>query len=293
MAIKVYIDRIETLEMKEKWGVLESVVRRAFVKGLVGTSWAVMYSVLEAAGIPKKGTYLDADKGVNLYVTDREVKMVDKDSAEVIIVYGHFADKGQKLFVDWATVTNRNISGKMEVSVTQKTTNMFRESGIGEQKLIDLQHTYPPDDPDYGGQTIKQTGEINVAIPQRTFSVQGCKEFRQSGPWDMADNLIGAVNNTEWMGQPKHTWMCTEVTWEYRDTQDSSFGPYRASLYFMTFTFQHNPDSWNPSVVFIDDRTNRPPEHLVEGDGYKYIRYHKEVNFKNELGFKVIGPEQR
>ena len=37
MAIKVYIDRIETLEMKEKWGVLESVVRRAFVKGLVGT----------------------------------------------------------------------------------------------------------------------------------------------------------------------------------------------------------------------------------------------------------------
>lgn len=294
MAIKVYIDRIETLEMKEKWGVLESVVRRAFVKGLVGTSWAVMYSVLEAAGIPKKGAYLDADKGVNLYVTDRDVKMVDKDSAEVVITYGHFADRGQKLYVDWGFVTNRNISGRMEVSVAQKTTNMFREEGRGEQKLIQLQHTYPPTDPDYAGQTIFQTGEINVAIPQRTFSIQGCKEFRQSGPWDMAENLIGCINNKEWMGQPRHTWMCTEVTWEYRDTQPDSGNPaYRSSLYFMTFSFQHNPDTWNPSVVFIDDRTNRPPSNLEENQGYKYIRYHREVDFKIELGFRVIGPEQR
>ncbi len=55
MAIKVYIDRIETLEMKEKWGVVENVVRRALVKGLSGTDFKLMYSALEAAGIPNKG----------------------------------------------------------------------------------------------------------------------------------------------------------------------------------------------------------------------------------------------
>ncbi len=291
MAVKVFIDKIETLEMREKWGVVENVVRRALVKGLSGTDFKVMYSALEAAGIPRKGQYLDDDKGVNLYVTDRNVRMIDKDCAEVTIIYNHFADKGQRLFVDWGFVTNRNVSGKMEVSVVQKTTNMYREGGFGEQKLIDLEHTYPASDPDYGGKTIKQTGEMNVSIPQRTFSIQGCKEFRQSGPWDMAERLIGSVNSVEWLGQPKHTWMCTEVTWEYRDTQRS--GETQVSLYFMTFTFQHSEDTWNPTVVFIDDRTNRPPENLIEGEGYKYIRYHKEMNFKKELGFKVIGPEQR
>ena len=85
MAVKVFIDKIETLEMREKWGVVENVVRRALVKGLSGTDFKVMYSALEAAGIPKKGQYLDDDKGVNLYVTDRNVRMIDKDCAEVTI----------------------------------------------------------------------------------------------------------------------------------------------------------------------------------------------------------------
>ena len=63
MAVKVFIDKIETLEMREKWGVVENVVRRALVKGLSGTDFKVMYSALEAAGIPQKGQYLDSDKG--------------------------------------------------------------------------------------------------------------------------------------------------------------------------------------------------------------------------------------
>jgi hypothetical protein len=166
--------------------------------------------------------------------------------------------------------------------VAQKTTNLYREGGTGEERLIQLSHTYLEDDPDYAGRTIWQNGEVNVHIPQRTFTIEGMVE--NNAPWDIAEALIGSVNWSTWMGQGEHTWMCTDVTWEYRDKKEGT------GYYFMTYTFQHDPDTWNPTAVFIDDRTGRPPEGLVEGSGYKYIRYHREVDFVRELGFLCIGP---
>jgi len=280
MATKAYIDHIETLEMNEEWGVITGCVRQATVMGLTGTDWSVMYDVLDDAGIPPKGSYLDNDRGSHLHLVTRNVKMIDKDKAHVTLTYGPFNDRGQRLFYDFTTILGRNISGKMQASVAQKATNLFREAGTGTEELIVLEHTYPTDDPDYSDRTISQTGQVDVYIPQRTFTIEGVKET--NAPWNVAENLIGAVNKNSWLGQPMHTWMCTEVSWEFRDEGN----------YFMSFAFQHDPDTWNPTAVFIDDRTGRPPDDLIEGLGYKYIRYHREKNFVKELGFYVIGPAQ-
>lgn len=277
---QVKIDHIETLQMREKWGTIVSVRRMAIVVGLSGVDWSVMYDVLDQAGLPKYGDYLDSDRGSHLALTDRDVRMVDKDKAEVDLTYGHFNDRGQRLFYEHGTVIDRNIAGRMQASVVQKRTNLYREGGVGAEQLITVQHTYPASDPDYGGQTLTQTGEVDVSLPQKTFMVEGIKETYQ--PWNISDALVSGVNDSIWLGKPAHTWMCTEATWEYRDQ----------GKYFMTFTFQNDADTWNPTAVFIDDRTDRPPEGLVEGVGYKYIRYHKEVNFVRELGFFVIGPSQ-
>lgn len=286
MATQVYIDKIETLNMQEKWGVIVGCTRKAFVKGLLGTNFSVMYDVLDDAGLPIKGSYLDSDRCNHLHLIDRNIVMTDVDSAEVTLVYGPFNDAGQGLYYDWATITSRNISGKMQATVSQKKTNLYRAGGAGAEEFIELEHTYPEtgdsetDDPDYAGQTKTQRGEVDVYIPQRRFIIEGVKNT--SHPWDIAENLVGCVNSKTWLGQPEHTWMCTEVSWEYRDD----------GYYFMTFTFEHNEDTWNPTAVFIDDRTGRPPEGLVEDAGYKYIRYHREKNFVSELGFYVIGPAQ-
>jgi len=289
VAVKVYIDTIETLAMKEKYGVVVAMTRRAVVTGLTGTSWDKMYAALDAAGLPGKGTFLEYNniRSNHLILTDRDVQMVDKDKAEVILEYGLFNDRGQPLQYDGTVslpgvdiTTGQTIAGKMTTSVSQRTTNLFREAGVGEETLISVSHTYPEDDTDFGGRTIQQTGEVEVAIPQRTFTVDGVKQIL--APWAMAEALVGAVNDRVWLGQAAHTWMCTEVSWEARAYKN----------YFMSFTFQHNPDTWNPTAVFIDERTEKPPPGLVAGTGYKYIRYHREVNFVRELGFYVVGPTQ-
>lgn len=279
MPVKAHIDKIETLDMQEKYGSIVSVTRVATVTGITGTDWSVMYDVLDAAGIPAKNSYLDTNRASHLVLQDRNVKMIDKDKAEVTLNYGVFSDKGQNLFYS-GVVTARPVSGKMTTSVAQKQTNLFREGGTGPESLIVVSHTYPPEDADYGGQTLSQTGMIDVSIPQRTFTLEGIKNVR--APWEIVENLTGAVNDRVWMGQPMYTWMCTEVTWEYREYLN----------YFMTFTFQHNPDTWNPTAVFNDPRTGVPPENLVPDTGYKYIRYHRAVNFLRELGFYIIGPAQ-
>lgn len=278
MAAKVYIDCIDTLEMKEKWGSLASVTRVARVLGLTGVTWETMYQVLDAAGVPKKGTYLDS-RNPQIVLTDRDVKMIDKDKADVTLSYGPFNDKGQALFYGTGSLTNRNIAGKMTTSVTQKETNLYRPNGTGAQKPIQLQHTYPDDDPDYGGQTIQQSGLVQVQLPQRTFTIEGVKQV--VAPWEMAERLIRATNNSTWLGQPAGTWMCTEVMWEFREYAN----------YFMAFTFQHEEDGWDPTAVFIDDRTNRPPEGVSVNDGSIFtVPYFRRVSFVNELGFFVIGP---
>jgi len=278
-----YIDRIETLELREKWGVIVGCTKRAFINE-VSEDWedfeSAAYAILDEGGLPEIGSYLDDDRCNHLHLVDRIVRMVDKNAAQVDLVYEKFNDRGQSLLQGWATITNRNVAGKMQASVAQKATNLYRDGGEGSPEPITLTHTYPDTDPDYAGRTIEQTGTVDVYQPQRTFTVEGIKLIQN--PWDKADDLIGSVNSSTWLGQKKHTWMCTEVTWEYRDEGN----------YFMTFTFQHNPDTWNPTAVFIDDRTGRPPEDLVEDEGYKYIRYHKEVNFTKALGFYVIGPAQ-
>lgn len=277
----VKIDIIETLEMKEQWGVLVGVKRQAKVIGLTGTTWETMYDALEAAGLPKYGEYLDDDRGAELALTDREVQMIDRDKAVVDLTYKHFNDAGQNLFPqNLDEMEDRSVAGKMTASVVQKETNLYREGGSGPETLIKVTHTYPDTDADYGGKTITQTGKVQVFIPQRTFTVRGIKST--AAPWNMAEALVGAVNNAIWLGKPKHTWMCTEVTWDYR----------MRGQFFMEFQFQHNPDTWNPTAIFIDDRTGRPPEGVVPGLGYKYIRYHTEVNFPSKLGFFCIGPGQ-
>lgn len=275
----VKIDEITTLEMKEKWGVVTEVKRLAIVTGLSGTSWATMYQALTAAGIPIRNSFLEGAS--HLHLVDRNVKMIDKDKAHVELVYGMYNDRGQLL--EWFGEFGNGqwgqnaVAGKMAVSVEQKKTNLYREGGWGEEQLIYLEHTYESSDPDYGGQTKKQTGEIDVYLPQRNFTIEGAKYT--GSPWRIANDLIGCVNQFFWMGQAPYTWMCTEVTWEHREQP----------AFFMTFNFQHNPDTWNPTAVFIDDRDNKPPRGLVPGVGYKYIRYHREVDFNAALGFAIIG----
>lgn len=292
MAPTAKIDRFDTLEMVERFGNIATVTRKAIVTGLEGVDFSVMYDALEAAGIPEANAKLDnTGSSAGLRVRERSVKMVDKGTAEVLIRYGLLNDEGQSFSAggfESAVFNVPALSGRMSCSVQQTTTNLYEDpdDDDGIKRTIILQHTWPLSDPDYPGKTVQQSGEIQVFVPQKTYVVEGYAHYYS--PNTIADSVIGCVNDRKWLSGDENTWMCTEVTWKYAGSKTGD--PVGASDYYhMSFQFQHNPDTWNPTAVFIDERTGRPPENLVAGEGYQYIRYHKAVNFIQKLGFLLIG----
>ncbi len=57
----------------------------------------------------------------------------------------------------------------------------------------------------------------------------------------------------------------------------------------MTFEFQLNPDGWDPTVIFIDDRTGKPPPDLVPNVGYKTVTKMPACDFESVIGVDIQG----
>jgi hypothetical protein len=132
-----------------------------------------------------------------------------------------------------------------------------------QRQQITVAHTFPLTDPVINGQvytnlpnTIVQIGEINIAYPQQNFQFQGL--IQVSNPWTIVNALIRTINATTWFDQPPGTWICSEVKFEIYDTN----GPLTGPLYKFEFEFQNDSDGWNPTVVFKDQRTGRPPANV-------------------------------
>jgi len=270
MASSASLDRIDLLSCQERHGVVVALERKAYVSGLAGeTDYSILFSALTAAGLPAEGSLLGKD---GLVLTERNPTVIDKDKCEVILKYENYYNEGQ----DFDSPPVGAFVGEARASIQQVTTNKDQNGA-----LIEVSHTYPDDDPNYPGETKTQTGEIQVFVPQRSFSVKGIK-LTQS-PWLIVDNIIGKLNSAAWSQWPARYWICTYAG--YRN-MDPSTGVNR---YFMSFEFQHNPDGWDPSVAFNDENTNRPPPNLVANVGYKTIEYLGEVNFNSVIGTLLQG----
>ena len=70
------------------------------------------------------------------------------------------------------------------------------------------------------------------------------------------------------------TWHITDMTYDLQDG-----GLPGLDLYLMVISLRHNPDGWDPGVVFIDPETGKPPSDLVAGTGYKTVIHYTETNF--------------
>jgi hypothetical protein len=271
MAVTASIDRIDLLSCQERFGVIIRLTRKAYIKGLTDTDHTALFAALEAAGLPASGTALGKD---GLVLAERNPTIIEgsPDQAEVILVYEHYKNEGQS----YDNPPVGPFVGTTRASLQQITTNKDQNGD-----LILLQHTYPADDPDFPNETKYQTGEISVFVPQKTLTVTGVKQTQ--APWLIANNIIAKLNSTTFAQADARHWLCTLASWE---NMDPSTG---ANRYFMTFEFQHNPDSWDPTAVFNDENTNRPPANLVDGEGYKTIEYLDAVDFNSVIGTYIQG----
>lgn len=269
----VFMDRAKILECVEKHGAIVRLVKQARVTGLTAADHLALFDALAAGGIPAAQTTLSGTGALNLILTERIVRMVDEEKtvADVDLVYEHALNDGQRLDAPHYGV----ICGEFTATVNQSTTNL---DGDGNQ--VTVRHRYPSleeGETDFPDQTKEQGGEFSFFQPQVSFRFEGIRTT--ATPWLIARKVVGAINKTSWQGAGQHEWMCTSCSWKM--TQPSKF--------HMVFEFQHNPDTWNPTVVFIDERTGKPPIGLIEDVGVKYIRKHPEINFEALLGGRVQG----
>lgn len=296
MSTIAYIDSVTNLSSSEKGGVLRSLTRKVIVRwtSTPPSDYQVLLQALATAGVPAAFSSLP---GTMLVVADRSVDLIEEDpgTVSVVLKYEHILDGAYQMLQN---PTNGVIYGKGKCSINQKPTNFYRPFGDPSQDAsqILVAHTFPRDDPDVPGRTMVQGGEINVPYPQGNFQFEGIMVV--NNPWNVVRDLIRTVNITTWLNQPELTWLCSDIDFS---VLDASKGWYRFS-----FEFQNDPDTWNPTVVFNDQRTGRPPADIlpptsydrsgvrnlaqnpITGDlqpaGVWYIPYLRPVNYNEYFG---------
>lgn len=260
------VQRTDFLEAQEKDGTVVRLVTRSRVIQVTDGSLAALNSAL--ALMPAVGSQPVGFPQLMLRERNPVISEDDPQTVDVDLVYEHYDNPGQS----FAAPLTGAVIGSVRAYVQQSESNIDING-----RTVEVEHTYPTDDPEKAGKTEKQGGRFEFYQAQRTIHYEGIKTT--SRPWLIANQMIGALNSNPWMGQGAREWMCTGVSW----------GLLTGNSYPMSFEFQHNPDTWDPTVVFIDDRTGRPPKDLVKDTGFKKVFKHPVTNFERVIGVRLQG----
>lgn len=280
---EVYLDKVENLKCSESRGVIRSCESKARVifqpvelqvdnRNQNVLSLALI--ALDDLGIRWNATFgvigSNDSRFNNLVLVGRDASVAVNDPCciDVILKWEHVLD-GQNQIV--RRPPNGIIFGKGRCSIVEKPTNFFYPKGIkaGNQKTqIVVGHTYSAEDQGILNmpfvknmpRTVIQGGEVTIPFPQENFQFQGI--VHTNSPLAMAQSLVAKVNKQPWLGRVERSYICSEVQWEMNDAAPR--GVYLSPSYRMSFEFQYNSDTWDPAVVFLDQRTGRPPATVVE-----------------------------
>lgn len=280
---QMFIDRIDNLSLVERNGAIRSLTRKALVviDGLdvLPQDFQVLNATMAFldSELITPMSAVPADTGYSgLRLIERNPTLLnDPRFVEVILKYEHILDGPNQQLVN---PPSGLLFGKGRCSITQRSTNFYYPHGDRSKDRIQIlvAHTYT--DPRMGiiGQylgpdlpnTIKQGGEINVPVPVANFQMQGLIAI--VNPWAVGQRFIARINKESWLNKPAKTWICSEVQWDILDPRVGSVGIDKIQiepLYRFGFEFQHDPDGWDPTVVFIDQRTGRPPFDIDKEPG--------------------------
>ena len=293
MPVTATVDRISMIEATERHGVIMRMVRSAMVSGLSDTDYTAIKTALDNVGITA-GSRPSGTGFSQLRLTERNPRVIDTTHVEVQLVYEHVINDGQ----DMDNPLDDTFWPESRITVSQVSSNKYPDhAGIhpdlrGEE--ITVSHTFPATDTDYPGTKRSQSGEISIYQVDETVTVSGKRTT--ASPWLLTRKLISTVNSKAWGGRPARTWMCTEASWKMIDDTNN--------VHLFVFVFQHNPDGWDPTAVYIDERTGKPPTGMNEGDsgpsggayvydsttaaeiagvGIRTVRYPEERDFSKEL----------
>lgn len=285
MSPKVKLDYIETLELVEREGTIIRCVRSALVTGVQvarasANDWQALLAAIDEAGVPKYGDFLaQTGKGSELVLDERSVVMEDKGTARIALTYLN-AFQIDNMTDDFDAPFMGSMGGEVRCTVQQKQSNLDEND-----MQVTVEHQYPDDDANHPGELVVQGGEFSYYDAQRSFAVHGIKYT--AAPWLIANAIVARVNSIRFSGEDERTWMCMACNWKPQGVHPEPGG--RGFAYYMRMEFQFDKETWDPTVVFIDDVTGKPPKDLVPDTGYKKIQKIEAVNFEDIIGTLISG----
>lgn len=220
--------------------------------GIVGTGDAYLKEVLDDAAMPSYG---DQHPTITtIYLSDIRITPEDCGKASIQLTY---------TTPDLASApVNDTGPGLIEVGATVAEVDTEKDRA-GTQ--ITLSHDFSSD---RGVET--QGGVVRTYVPHATLR-QTRKE--SANPGNKASTYVGKINSASIWSRGAKTLLCTAIN----GTSDDN-----GETYTVTYEFQHNPDGWDATVVFIDPETGRPPDGVASSGaniGVKTVEVLDDVSF--------------
>lgn len=293
--------------------------QRKFIVTEMTPTWdtpEIMMEALSTIGIPCNGAELEGFP--DLVVTEINPSIIDKDKCEVIVVYENkYSANAQYFKTEDYSLIGGDISepfvGEMDANIQMVDTNEYDEyAGLQKKTLIKVSCTYSATNAaingvSYAGKTIEQVGTIQIPSVQKTWRGSGIIILGSTrAAQELVDKMEGKANYLEgWLDGKAYQWLCTSAKYKILGrAQNLDSGAFEENkfAFSLSLEFQFNPNrsldgaatGWNPEVVFIDDRNNKPPiktdgeTELVSGTGYKTIPYFYGAPADTACDFKSL-----
>lgn len=206
------------------------------VIGLESASIEALQEALDELGYESQ-SLLDSNE--DLVLVQRDPTIIDVDKAEVILTYRHFS---MNEFQDLANPPTGELVFTTEGGLQERAS----QTDENDDPII-LGYKYPntADQGLYKNMERQQAGEVQFRIPTKVKRLVGTLDW--DDPDGVVDGILGKVNYAEWMGGGEGEWMCTGAKYSPWSRRDS------ANVNKFEFTFEHNPDGWDPQVVFVHE----------------------------------------
>jgi hypothetical protein len=259
MPITVHWDTIREMDMVERDGAVISLTRGVIVEGLTEANYKNMFQALNNAGLPIANTSLDTSYP-DLRLVGRRVQPLpdSPDKGEVILEYAHLGVSEDNNFI-------LHGSGTMQQTTTQ--VDMYGNA-------VAVGHEYAEDDPIVENLPANpHVIGVEAPVLQAESTMWATGVIPVNYPFLIQARYQGCVNAYYWAGGPAGTWLCTQVSWDPHNLHSLP------RQWKFRFEWQFRKEGWQPTAVYCDPRTGRPPDGLVPGYGAVQFEWYPTVDF--------------
>lgn len=253
-----------TYVVQEENGIIVSARRTALVTGITVSGGVTFqseaYDALDAAGL---GYYDSTSISQNLVLHRRGISPFTENDNSKAIATLEYAARGSVPgqvgeWIPRASATLSQIETPKDI--------------IGSP--ITVSHTFPDDDENHAGATIRQGGTVQQLLPSYELTYTGLQEVPSI--LKLQEKYIGRTNSETWNYGAVGKWMCTSITGEPVDIKTG------VDTWLLEAVFQYRGIGWAQTAIFTDPATGGQPTDLLPGVGYRSVQVQPRVDF-NEL----------